>query len=273
MNADMVVDPSNAATGVVDATRLNAALEFEDLSPISNPSWQMDPGTFTRTTIVDDQGSTPAFPFDVTINGNTTRPVGTKWMLFDMSTIAGDGSLESMLLKFHGYADEHFYNAIRAGFLKVEVGAPPGQNINFDISQIYGPFSIPQLGMRPTGDHIWYAHTDAGTGFPTIPVTDGVFFYQWFRDMVNDIYQIRFYDPSDNYALIGESELELDGSTLWSYADYWLNGYNGSQPPANVKIWFGPTVYKYDPTGFEPFDTGNSIEFSGTLTVGTLSVG
>lgn len=269
VDVQILIDPSATTTGVVTGARLAASSTFANLSPLSSPVWELAPGTLTRTTVVNDQGTFPAFPFDVTIGGTTTRPTGTKAILFDLSTIAGDGTYESMLLKFFDYPNEHFYNVLRAGFIKVAIGAAPVGNLNFDISQTYGPFSVPQLGLRSNGSHTWYGHSDAGVsaGFAA---TTGVFFYQWFRDMANNLYKIRFYDPSNGYALVGESQIAL--GTLYSYADYWLNGYNGTQPAGNVQIWFGPTVYLLnEPTDFIPI--GATASFSGSGATGFSGAG
>lgn len=273
MNADILLNWSPLATGLLTNAGLPNAMTFENLVE-SDPTFIYNgtEGDFTHTEIVADQGSSPAFPFDVTINGSTSRPVGTKWLYFDLDD---PGAAEYMWLTFHGGLDENWHNLVKAGFIRIQIGTIVN-NVNYDLAQTNGPFSICQLSLFIAGSHTWKSHSQmAGGGSDngaTFPATSGTFFYQFFRDTTNSLHKIRWYDADNGFALVGESQSVL-GDNLWSYRDEWENWYNGTQPAQDVQVWFGPTVYEYDPTDFIPMDVPGTIAVTNLNVTGTLRVG
>lgn len=271
-NVEILLDWSSLSTGLLTSAGLPGSMTFDDL-PESDPTFVYNGGgsNFTHTYIVDDQGSSPEFPFDVTVDGSTSRPVGTKWLFFDLSTVASE---EDMWLTFHGGVSENWHNLIKAGFIRVQIGTI-ANSVNYDPSQINGPFSICQLSLNVSQINTWKSHSQMNGGGSnngaTFAATSGTFFYQFFRDLTNGLHKIRWYDADDNFALIGESESTL-GDEVWSYRDAWQNWYNGSQPAQDVQLWFGPTVYQYDPVDFIEMEVGATMNVT-TLNATTLTVG
>lgn len=273
-DVDILLDWSPLSTGLLTNAGLPSAMSFEDL-PESDPSiiYNGSGSNFTHTYIADDQGSSPAFPFSVTINGVTSNPVGTKWLFFDLSTVAAQ---ENIWTTFHGGVDENWHNVIKAGFIKIDIGTI-ANSVNFDLSQMDGPFSVCQLVLNVSQVNKWKSHSQMNGGGSNngaeFTAETGTFFYQFFRDLTNGMHRIRWYDANDNFALIGESESIL-GDEVWSYRDTWQNWYNGSQPAQDIQVWFGPTIYQYDSTDFITMDPAGAATMNvTTLNATTLTVG
>lgn len=271
MNVDSLVNFSATSVGLLTNAKLTESLSYE-LSGPNTPIWGYLNDPFTRTYIVNDQGNSPVFPFDVTINGTTSRPIGTKWWYSDFTSVANGDLARMTFNSVGGFPVTPIVNMVKCGFVKVRCGTNPVARVGKDVTSIYGQFGIMQFNFDPLGPFV-VSHSSSGgisSNGAQIAISTGTYFYQMLRSGAEGKHKVRLYDALNGYAILGTSISELEVESAGAYTDHWQNGYFNT--PVDADLWFGPAVYVYGATDFLDLDAAGTANIT-TLNATTLKVG
>jgi hypothetical protein len=267
--ANIVLNVPSIPDGTLTQARLIAGTAFSTWGSESAPTWVY--GGSSVMSIVSDEGDTPSFPIQVTVDGIVQNLGVSKWQKYATNNPAA--SIDAQL-KFHGFpgpTTPRIVNCMTLAFVKFNTDTPSG-DYNLDHPHTYSPFCIPQQQRRANGLNELKAHSQDGgsTLGPPITLQEGkAYFLQCLKDSANGVFKVLLQDPDNNYATVGESEC---ASTLNDDSYTAFIGLRSTAAVAcNVETLWGSFVWVYNATDF--VDLGAPELMVTTLNVTTLNIG